>query len=257
MRRTLANSRLALNLRRLRGRFGIAAPRVAVRTHVPWYWRAAAAVVVLGFALAFAGWMYDAGRRYAGFERDESDTEIRLLRDKTSQLAEDVARLQTMANTSESHLQIDRATVMRLTAQVKTLEEENTRLKENLAVFENLAAGGGKATGVSLGRLRVEPDAVPGKYRYRMLASQHGAEARQDFKGTLQFHVTVQASSGHSAIIVLPRPDDPDATSFAVSFRAFRSLEGSFRIPPDATIKRVEARLIQNGAVLASESVSQ
>jgi hypothetical protein len=257
MRRTLAHSRLALNLRRLRGRFGIAAPRVAVRTHVPWYWRAAVAVVVLGFALAFAGWMYDAGRRYAGFERDESDTEIRLLRDKTSQLAEDVARLQTMANTSESHLQIDRATVMRLTAQVKTLEEENTRLKENLAVFENLAAGGGKATGVSLGRLRVEPDAVPGKYRYRMLASQHGAEARQDFKGTLQFHVTVQAASGHSAIIVLPRPDDPDAASFAVSFRAFRSLEGSFRIPPDATIKRVEARLIQNGAVLASESVSQ
>jgi hypothetical protein len=256
MRRALARSRLALKLRRLRGRFGIAAPRVAVRTHVPWYWRALAAVVILGLALALAGWIYDARRRYAGFERDASDSEIRALREKTGQLADDVARLQTMANTSESHLQIDRATVQRLTTQVKTLEEENTRLKENLAVFENLAAGGGKATGVSLGRLRVEPDATPGKYRYRVLASQHGAEARQDFKGALQFHITIQAVSGQSAIIVLPRPDDSDAASFAVSFRALRSLEGSFRIPPDATIKRVEARLIQNGAVLAFESVS-
>jgi hypothetical protein len=256
MRRAFARSRLALKLRRLRGRFGIAAPRVAVRTHVPWYWRALVAVVVLGMALALAGWMYDAGRRFAGFDRGESETEISFLRDKAGHLETEVNRLRGLANASESQLQIDHSTVQRLTAQVKTLEEDNIQLKENLAVFENLAAGGVKANGVSLGRLRIEPEATPGKYRYNLLASQHGAEAKQEFKGILQFHVTLQTASGQSAVMVLPRTDDPEASKFAVSFRAFRSLEGSFRIPADATIKRVEARLIHNGAVMASQSVS-
>ena len=256
MQRPLARSRFALALRRLRGRFGIAAPRVAVHTPVPWYWRLLGAAVVLGGALAMAGWMYDAGRRIAGFDRSESESEITSLRDKVTQLEEEVARLRSAANASESHLQIDRATVQRLTEQVRILELEKSELKENLAVFENLAAGGGNMAGPSLGRLRIEPDATPGHYRYRVLASISGNAARQEFKGVLQFHVTVQEANGGSAIIVLPRPGDPDAGSFSFSFRAFRSLEGNFRVPADVTLKRVEARLMQNGATVASQSVS-
>jgi hypothetical protein len=256
MYRALARSRFALRLRRLRGRFGIAAPRVAVHTPVPWYWRALTAAIVLGSALAMAGWIYDAGRRFAGFDRKESESEISLLRDKVAHLESEVARLRSLANASESHLQIDRATVERLTAQVKLLEEEKAQLKVNLGVFENLAAGGGNSAGLSLGGLRIEPEATPGRYRYRVLAAMHGAGARQEFKGKLQLQVTLQEAGGRSAIIVLPRPDDPDAGSFSVSFRAFRSIEGSFRVPADATIKRVEARLIHDGAILASQSVS-
>lgn len=254
MYRALARSRFALRLRRLRGRFGIAAPRVAVHAPVPWYWRALLAVVVLGAALALAGWMYDAGRRFAGFDRKESETEINFLRDKVDTLEAEVARLRSFANASESHLQIDRATVQQLTEQVRVLEEEKAQLKENLGVFENLAAGGGSSAGLSLGRLRIEPEATPGKYRYSVLAAMHGPAAKQDFKGNLQLQVTVQDGGGRSAIIVLPRPGDPDAASFSVSFRAFRSLEGSFRVPADATIKRVEARLLHDGAIVASQS---
>lgn len=256
MQRAFARSQLALKLRRLRSRFGIAAPRVAVRTHLPWYWRAIVAVLILGSALALAGWMYDAGRRFAGFDRSESESEISLLREKSNHLEEEVTRLRGIANTSESQLQIDRATVQRLTDQVRSLEDQNIQLKEDLAVFESLAAGGVKAAGFSLGRLRVEPEATPGRYRYRLLVSRHGVEAKQEFKGSLQFQVTVLDGSGQNVMIVLPRPDDPDAGKFAVSFRAFRSLEGSLRIPVDVAIKRVEARLVHDGTTLASQSIT-
>ena len=67
---------------RLRGRFGISAPRVAVRPHVPWYLLALRSILVLGLALAFAGWMYDVGRRFAGFDRHESEQELTTLRAK-------------------------------------------------------------------------------------------------------------------------------------------------------------------------------
>lgn len=256
MHRTFASSRLALTLRRLRGRFGISAPKVAVRTHVPWYWRALAAVVILGFALALAGWVYDAGRRFAGFERSVSEGEISALRETNAELEAEVARLRGIANASESNLQIDRAALDRLTVQVKHLEVENNLLKESLAEVENLAKGTGKAGSVSLGRLRIEPEGVPGRYRYRLLVSRRGDDVRQDFKGVLQFHVTLQPVDGQSVIIVLPRSDDPEAGKFAVSFRSFRSLEGGFQIPADARIKRVEVRLIQDGAVMASQAVS-
>ena len=53
---SFASSRLALTLRRLRGRFGISAPRVAVRTHLPGYWRALSVILLsAGASLLGAG----------------------------------------------------------------------------------------------------------------------------------------------------------------------------------------------------------
>jgi hypothetical protein len=248
-------SRFTLKLRRLREQFGITAPQVAVHTPVPWYWCALIAVLVLGGALALGGWIYDAGRQIAGFDLKASETEISSLREKADSLERELTRLRSIANTSESNLQIDRTTVDKLTEQVRILEEEKTELKENLAVFENLAAGGGN-TGLNLGRLRIEQEATPGRYRYRVLASISGAGAKQEFKGNLQLQVTTQDADGQRVIIVLPNPDDPGAASFSVSFRAFRSLEGTFQIPGGTTIKRVEARLLRDGAILASQSTS-
>ena len=51
--------------KRLRQRFGISAPKVAVRTHVSWYWRLLLVVAVLSLSLAAAAWVYDVGRRFA------------------------------------------------------------------------------------------------------------------------------------------------------------------------------------------------
>ena len=242
--------------RRLRGRFGITAPQLAVRPHVPLHWRALGAVVFLACSLALSGWIYDAGRRFAGFERSASESEIKTLRERNEQLDAEVARLRGIANASESQLQIDRTALDRLTQQVKALEDENVRLKEGLAEFENIAKSNGKTESVSLGRLRVEPDGAPGRYRYRLLAARRGKEAKGDFKGELRFQVTIEPLPGRSDIISLPQADDPEASNFLVSFRNLGSLEGSFQIPAQARLKRVEARLMQDGVVMATQSVS-
>ena len=62
---------MAGRLWKLRQRFGIAAPKVAVRTQVPWYLRWLGLALLLAFSAAVAAWMYDAGRRFAGFDRSE------------------------------------------------------------------------------------------------------------------------------------------------------------------------------------------
>jgi len=251
-----AGSGLAIALRRLRGRFGITAHHVAVRTQIPWHWRALAIGAVLAVGVVLAGWVYDTGRRFGGFDRSASEEEIGALRSKVAELGEETTRLRAIANAADSNLQIEKTTRDQLSHQVKALEDENAKLKENLAVFENLAKGGSAGESISLSRLRIEPDSVRGRYRYRLLVSRQGEEAGQEFRGALQFYLTVAQAGGDSAMIIVPRPEDPDSARFAVSFRSFRTLEGHFQIPPEARIKRAEVRLVQGGAIKASQSVT-
>ncbi|MGH8721114.1 MAG: DUF6776 family protein, partial [Burkholderiales bacterium] len=65
---------------KLRQRFGIAAPRVSVRSEVAWYLRWLGLILVLACSAALAAWMYDAGRRFAGFDRSEVEQELAVAR---------------------------------------------------------------------------------------------------------------------------------------------------------------------------------
>ncbi len=252
MRRAYADSRLAIALRRLRSRFGISAPKVAVRTHIPWYWRALAAIAVLSISFALAGWIYDAGRKIAGFDRRETAQEIASLREQIGELQKEATRLRAQVNAGESNLQIERTAQQQLVRQVKALELENSRLKEDLAFFENLASAEGKEAGFTINRLQVEQDGNPGHYRYRLLVAAQGGKKDREFKGSVQLLISLQRE-GKSAIMILPQPGDP---RFNLSFKHFQRLDGTFEVPAGARVISVEARLIQGGITAASQTVS-
>ena len=129
------SSRLALILRRLRGRFGIFAPQVAVRTHVPWRLRAVSIAVIVGLLIVLAVWVFDFGRQIAGFDQGE----ISALQSTNTELTEEVVRLRGLLAASENDLQIEKAAQKLLTEKHSALVEENARLKEELAVLERLA----------------------------------------------------------------------------------------------------------------------
>ena len=255
MHRPYPSTGLALKLRRLRGRFGITAPRVTVRTHVPWYWRVSWVVVTGAVALALAGWVYDAGRRFAGYDRSESVQEIDALRQRVSDLEGEVGKLRAANNAGESSLQIERTAQQQLTAQVQALEAENNRLKEENAVFERLAQGGAKESAITISRLRVFPEGGAGRYRYQFLVAQNGEMRGREFKGDVQVAVTLPPGST-DGMMVFPRSGDPDAGRFAVIFKHFRSIDGSFVVPGGARPKSVEIRLMQDGVLRASQAVN-
>lgn len=225
-----------------------------MRTHVPWYWRALVLAVTGAFGLALAGWVYDAGRRIAGYDHSESAQEIGGLREKVAGLEAEVARLRAANNASESGLQIERTAQQQLTAQVKTLEAENNRLKEENAVFERLAQGEGKSA-ITISRLRVFPDGAAGRYRYQFLVAQNGDQRGREFKGNVQVVATLQPGDA-GGMMIFPRPDDPDAGRFAVIFKHFRSIDGAFALPSGAKPRSVEIRLMQEGALRASQTVN-
>jgi len=219
---------------------------------VPWPLRVLVAAVVLGLALGLALWTYDAGKHFAGFDRD-LNAEIVRLHDQMAALASDRDRLAAADNAAESRLAIERAAKDRLGAQMRSLELENARLKDDVAFFQSLSANG-PVVGLAIRRLQVEHDSLPQQMHYRMLVIQ-GGKPEHDFHGELELILSLQ-QGGKTAIISLPEnTPGTDAKSFQVGFRFFTRLEGTFRVPEGAVLKQVEARVLENGSVRAQATV--
>lgn len=246
-------SRFALILRRWRNRMGIAAPRVAIRTELPWHWRALSVVFLAGGSLALAGWIYDAGLRFAGFHSESSAQEVADLRGRVQQLSDELEQASKIANSSDSRLKIESTAQDRLAAQIKSLEEENTRLKADLAMFENLAGSEDGPPGLEISRLQIIPEGERGAYRFRLLIAQKGSVKDREFKGRLQLAVTL-LQGAQTAIIELPGKGEVNPAQYSTIVRRFGRMEGVFRIPEAASIQRVEARLME-GQVIKATSV--
>ena len=249
-----STSRFAVILRRLRGRFGISAPKVAVRPHVPWYLTTLRSVVVLGLALAFAGWMYDVGRSFAGFDRRESEQELASLRAKLDSAEEELGSLRKLASGSQSSLEIERTAQKHVSEQAKALESENSKLKEEVAVLENLLAGAGKGSAPGVARLAVEPSGN-GLYRFRVLLTSGSGRSDSPVDASLQIVVTV-IQGGKPVILTFPSATERDLQRYRVSFRRFIRQDGTFQVPADEKIQEVEARLLVSGSVVATKKIS-
>jgi TolA-binding protein len=234
-------------LRALQRKFGISAPRVAVRTHVPWYWRwlgyASLGALVIG-----VGWTtYDYGMELAGFRQGEAASALARLDEQIRQRDMRVAELRSQVAAAERQMQIERATYGDLAKQVKSLSEENAALREDLAFFQSLMAAGGKENAVSINRFRVQPEKLPGEYRYRLLLVQSGQRVKE-FQGKLQFVLNLEQGD-RKYVLTLPQEGEKNAREYDISFKFFQRVEGTFKVAPDAVVKSLQIRVFENGAI--------
>lgn len=120
-------------LRRIKRKFGISAPRLAVRPYVPWYVRWAITLPFLLMAGGVVWWAYDAGLSLAGFHRGQAESELAKLREQVDILKSENAKLVSQAAANERQAQIEHAANLETAKQLKGLNEENIRIKEDLA----------------------------------------------------------------------------------------------------------------------------
>ena len=271
-----------MNFRRfrfMRRRMTIAAPKMAVRTHFPWYWRGLFWILVLSISLAAAAWIYDAGRKFAGFDSTEVQQELAALRVSAAQLAETNAKLQAESNASGSRLSIEQTAQRRLAEQIKALEAENTRLKEDMALFEGMIAADRKEGSFAINNFKVEID--KGGARYRMLLSR-GARTgsilagnqEPEFSGRIEFHLLPNlpqhfppnspptataapaAGANESGIIRIPSNEVAGADNYRVKFRYFQRMEGELPLPAGANPKQIQVRLLEGDKVRATQTIT-
>ena len=242
-------------IRRLKRKFGISATRVAVHSQVAWYWRWLAMGAMFGCVVAITWLAYDFGRRNAGFYQGEANREQTRLHDLNSNLEDENRTLRAQLAAIDRQLQIELSTQGNLSGQIQTLAEENALLKEDLAFFQTLMASGGEPGGISINRFRIQADALPGEYRYRLLIVQSKQRVRE-FHGRLQFVVDLE-QEGKSNVLTIPAgSENPQA--YNLSFKFYKRVDGTFMLPPAAVVKRVQVRVLENGnpTPLSTQSVT-
>jgi len=233
----------AARLGKLRQRFGIAAPHVAVHSHVPWYWRWVGLAALLAVSAAGATWIYDAGRRFAGFDQSEVQSELAVTKRNLAAAQVELERLRAIANAAENRLSIERSA-----QQIRTLEQENAKVREDLATFESMLSSEARSGNtLAINRFTVEPDVLPGEYRYHLLLVTPRARREREFSGRLELVVTL-TDGGQNAMISFPEPGDAGASEFRLAFKYFRRVEGIFRVNPKAKVANVQARIYETGS---------
>lgn len=232
--------------RRLKHRFGIAAAPLAVRRHVAWYWRLPLLVVILlagGIALSWL--FYDAGARFVGSDRGATVDELQRLRERLGSLEQENASLRSDGAQSERKMQIEQATQNDLAKTVKTLQDENAQLKEDLTFFRKQMSSDKSDGDLSIYRFKVE-NTMPGEYRYRLLLLQ-GGQREREFQGKVQFLVSF-TQGGERLVMTLPSTKEAEARAYNLNFKYYQRLEGVFHTEPNAQVKKVQIRVFENGA---------
>lgn len=245
-----------LRLSRLVKRFGIAAPRVAVRTQLSWYWRWLGMCVAGAAAIVIAQWLYDAGRRYAGYDRGEIEQELVRVKGEADVARNDLERLRATVDAADSKLAIERTAQQKLAEQVRGLERENASLREELAIFESmLASGAREGQLLAIQRFKVEADGAPGEYRFRLMLFAPGKRTERNFQGRLELLVKLD-EAGRSAMMIMP--EKGNSAAFQLAFKQFRRIEGSFKVSPNSTVESVQVRVYEAGSdqVKATQTVS-
>ena len=232
-------------LRRVRRQFSISAPRMAVRTHLAWPWRAALVAALFALVAGMWWWGFDFGQFFGGFNRKAVEAELATLRADTDKYAAETASLRQANSVIESELAMARGAQAALSRQVAEVTQENAQLKEELAFLQQLLADSRRQVGLSIPRLAVERLADD-RWTYRLLVVR-GGTPREDFDGRIELTADVAQSDGGPSTVSL-HADQPDgAEALKLRFKYYQRIEGTIRLPPGAQVRSLTVRAYENG----------
>ena len=239
---------MPLSWRSLRRQFGISAPRMAVRTHLPWWGRGAIVVSLVAIIAGMWWWGFDFGQILGGFNRKEIETRLASLESDAAKYRAEAAELRARNATLESELAMTRGKQEALSRQATDLTGENGQLKEELAFLQKLVSDSSKTVGLSIQRLDVEPDGE-NMLRYSVLIVR-GGNPKDEFVGNVVIRATLTGMPpAESAAPTIQIPDDdPEARpALRLKFKYYQRVEGRIRIPQGSRVTAVAVRAYESG----------
>jgi len=228
------------------------APRVAVRTQLPWPTK------VLGFAAAavlLAAVVYGAISMTRGPVVDDRAAlvaDVERARSELRQALLDRDRNAAAAAQWENQHKVDLGTHKQLGEQLAALESENARLREDLSFFESLLPMPVSNSNVVIRSFRLQQEPEGNSMRYRLLVQQRGKPDR-DFTGTVALKISLK-QGGRPWVIELPDAKAPESGPNPLSFRHYQRVEGTFSLPTGAVVNSVQVTIDSNGQVQAQQT---
>lgn len=226
---------------------------MTVNSTLPWPLRLLAAGILVGAGVLFTLWAYEQGRAWVGMPTSSSREQTEKASLELTTLRTERERHVASITAAESQLNIERSAQKQMASQLRNLEMENARLKEDIAFFESLMPGSIKTQGVAIRRMQAKLLA-PEQLQYRLLVMQ-GGKAAKDFDGSLQLSVTV-VQNGRSAIITFPDGKSSEINNFRLGFRHYQRLEGVLTLPSGVVVQSMQARVLEKGLVRIQQTLN-
>jgi hypothetical protein len=234
-----------MRFRLLRRRLTISAPRVAVRSALPWPLRWIMLALVLGFCAAIALWAFEFGKGIAGLDSGSRE-ELASLRAELSRLQGENLEQRAVAQVADSLLTAERAARDGMAAQVRQLESENRSLRDDLGFFERLLPMA-KSDGLAIRALQADV-LSEAQLRWQVLVIQPKPNAAE-FKGRFELLLAGERE-GQPWSQVMP------AEGQALQFRQYRRLMGVLELPAQTVVKTVTARVLEGTQVRAQQTLT-
>jgi hypothetical protein len=240
-----------MRFRLLRRRLTISAPRMSVRSALPWPFRWVVVALVLGFCAAIALWAFEFGKDIAGIDDGRIQDLARLeadvgsLRQQLDAMKEERDKALAMANTSTTLMTTEKSAQERLSALNKQLESENRSLRDDLGFFEKLIPTVGTE---ALAIRGLQAEVQNGRQvKWQVLVIQPLKNA-PEFTGKLELSFT-GLQGGKPWVSTLP------GGAQTIKLRQYARAEGVFELPPQTIVKAVSVKVMDGAITKAVQSI--
>ncbi|WP_374356288.1 DUF6776 family protein [Chitinimonas sp.] len=211
----------------------LATAKLAVRRHLPWYARFAAA---LAAAALLVGGTY-AAYGYGLTQGKQDPTAARLVQGASRDVAvlsRDLADARQRLGALEQQLRVEQTTRETLSHQLQQLQSDNGSLRDKITFYESLLTKTDRAPSLAIEELRVEP-LSGGHYRLRAILVQ-GQSSQSAFKGSADFRLIIERAGKRSELIW-------PAQRIPLTVTRFTRIERETELPNDARLRQVEIRI--------------
>ena len=219
-------------IRNLRNRFGIVQRHVAVRTEIPLHWRVFWVCVLLaaGFSMGYL--------RYAKTNTTQLQAEVQRLTEENSQLHSESIHV-------ERQQQVTQVAQKDLSKDMTSLQEENTKLKEDVAFYKSILEDSSRTAAVKIHSFKVTHSGTPNEYNFHILVIQSGKHDKS-VQGSLKLQI-MGTKDGKPANVPITETTG-DRGSFKINFKYYQPIEGTFTVPANISATEVQASLFQFGS---------
>jgi hypothetical protein len=211
----------------------------------PWWVGLLKLVVAVGLMGVLSWYAFDYGRARAGFDRVAAKQELRQVDAERARLEETNADLRQRVALLERTGQVEQQTSLEAKDQLRMLQEDITRLKEELAFYQTLVTPGEAQSGIRLQSLKIRASGDGGAYSYKLVLSKV-LKSGQVVEGVVRLAVE-GGQGGKPKSLPLETISPEGIAEHKFKFKYFQNFEGTLKLPDDFEPASVRVEAIPKG----------
>jgi len=203
-------------------------PRLVIKSHRPWQF--ATTIIVLSSVVALITWLLlDSSHWQLINDRIRGNQDTKYLLETNEELLAHNKALQDQVLMFEQTTRLDKETAVLLQQDLKSLQDEISRLKRELEFYQVVMDTARNSTGIDVHGLHIEPFMRENQYQLKLVLT-NVAKSDRVTKGTVG--ISVEGMQDRNKIIL--RLDDLpsiEPADFSFELKSFKGLDYRFELP--------------------------